>query len=305
MKYAYTACERTHYPIGFMCRAIEVSTSGFFSGQARARPPRSDADTPLREVIVHIHQESRRRYGRQCLTDALRARGWRVTAKRVRRVMREKGLRDLRKGRFVPLTTDSAHQRAIAAEVLQRRFGAVRAEHTWASNFTYIATGEGWLYLAAVINLQTRQVHSYSLSDRMSDELMLNALPSACHREAPPSGALFHFNRGSQYISDDFRDALRALGMATNMSRKRNFWDSVVSEGFFETLKIEKDERTVYNQTRGTQRNRRAPTRILQFSLPALVTPIPVSLCVCAQNETYRLRPTQQVRRVWTISLPA
>ena len=125
MKYAYIASERSHYPIGFMCRVLEVSTSGFFSWQARARAPRSDADAPLREAIVQVHQESRRRYGRRRLTHALRARGWCVNPKRVRRVMREEGLRGVRKGRFVPRTTDecpSARPRPPRpAEALWRR----------------------------------------------------------------------------------------------------------------------------------------------------------------------------------------
>jgi putative transposase len=112
VKYACIASERTDYPIGFMCRVLEVSTSGFFAWQARARAPRSDVDAPLRDAIVQVHQESRRRYGRRRVTHALRAQGWCVNPKRVRRVMREEGLRGVRKGRFVPRTTDSAHHSA-------------------------------------------------------------------------------------------------------------------------------------------------------------------------------------------------
>ena len=170
---------------------------------------------------------------------ALRAQGWRVNPKRVRRVMREEGLRGVRKGRFVPRTTDSAHQRAIAPNVLQRRFGVDQAVRAWTSDLTYVATREGWLYLAVIIALQTRQVLGYSLSDRMPDELVLNALRNACHLEAPPPGTLFHSDRGSQYASDDFRGALGALGMVASMSRKGNCWDNAVSESFFATLKTE------------------------------------------------------------------
>ena len=242
MKYAYIASQRTHYPIGFMCRVLEVSTSGFFAWQAREKAPQSDADAPLREAIVQVHEESRRRYGRRRLTHALRAQGWCVNPKRVRRVMREEGLRGVRKGRFVPRTTDSAHQRTIAPNVLQRRFGVDTAVHAWASDITYIATREGWLYLAVLIALQTRQVLGYSLSDRMPDELVLNALRNACHLESPPPGTLFHSDRGSQYASDDFRDALGALGMVASMSRKGNCWDNAVSESFFATLSEEATE---------------------------------------------------------------
>jgi putative transposase len=239
VKYAYIASQRAHYPTGFMCRVLEVSTSGFFAWQARENAPQRAADASLREAIVQVHGESRRRYGRRRLTHALRAQGWCVNPKRVRRVMREEGLRGVRKGRFVPRTTDSAHQRAIAPNVLQRRFGVDQAVRAWTSDITYVATREGWLYLAVIIALQTRQVLGYSLSDRMPDELVLNALRNACHLEAPPPGTLFHSDRGSQYASDDFRGALGALGMVASMSRKGNCWDNAVSESFFATLKTE------------------------------------------------------------------
>ncbi len=239
MKYAYIASQRAHYATGFMCRVLEVSTSGFFAWQARENAPHRAADASLREAIVQVHWESRRRYGRRRLTHALRAQGWCVNPKRVRRVMREEGLRGVRKGRFVPRTTDSAHHRAIAPNVLQRRFGVDQAVRAWTSDITYVATREGWLYLAVIIALQTRQVLGYSLSDRMPDELVLNALRNACHLEAPPPGTLFHSDRGSQYASDDFRGALGALGMVASMSRKGNCWDNAVSESFFATLKTE------------------------------------------------------------------
>ena len=239
MKYAYIAAQRSDYPIGLMCRVLEVSHSGFFAWQARDRATQENADAPLRAAIVQVHAQSRRRYGRRRVTHALRARGWYVNPKRVRRVMREEGPRGVRKGRFVPRTTDSAHQRAIAPNVLQRRFGVDTAVCAWTSDITYIATREGWLYLAVILALQTRQVLGYSLSDRMPDALVLNALRNACQLEAPPSGTLFHSDRGSQYASDDFRAALGSLGMVASMSRKGNCWDNAVSESFFATLKTE------------------------------------------------------------------
>ncbi len=239
MKYAFIASQRTHYPIGFMCRMLDVSRSGFFAWQTRQRTPRTDTDASVREAIVRVHMATRRRYGRRRITHALRAQGWSVNPKRVRRLMREQGLRGVRKGRFVPRTTDSAHRRAIAQNVLQRRFSVGTAVTAWTSDITYVATREGWLYLAVIIALKTRQVLGYSLSDRMPDELVLNALRNACHCEAPSAGTVFHSDRGSQYASNDFRDALGALGMVASMSRKGNCWDNAVSESFFATLKAE------------------------------------------------------------------
>ena len=193
----------------------------------------------MREELKQVHQQSRRLYGRRRLVHALRARGYCINPKRVHRLMREEELRGVRKGRFVPRTTDSAHRRAIAPDVLSRRFNVDTAVCARVSDITYAATREGWLYLAVIIALQTRQVLGYSLSDRMSDELALNALRNACHLEPPPPGTLFHSDRGSQYASDDFRDAIGALGMVASMSRKGNFWDNAVSESFFATLKAE------------------------------------------------------------------
>ena len=164
MKYASIASERTHDPIGFMCRVLDVSTSGFFAWQARQRAPRRDLDAPLREAIVRVHQESRRRYGCRRVTHALRAQGWGVNVKRVRRVMRKNGLRGVRKGRFVPHTTDSAHRRVLAPHILQRRFGVETTVPARTSNITDPVPREGGLSLAVIIALRRRVGGSVTVS---------------------------------------------------------------------------------------------------------------------------------------------
>jgi len=185
--------------------------------------------------VRHIRQ----RYGRRRLTHALRAQGHCINPKRVRRLMREEGLRAVRKGRFAPCTTDSRHTRAIADNVLDRRFAVSADIAGWVSDITYVPTREGWLYLAVVIALQTRQVLGYSLADCMPDGLVLNALRNACQTQLPACGTLFHSDRGSQYASDDFRATIGALHMVASMSRKGNCWDNAVAESFFATLKTE------------------------------------------------------------------
>jgi transposase InsO family protein len=185
------------------------------------------------------HQHSRRLYGRRRLTHALRERGHCINPKRVRRLMREEGLRGVRKGRFVPRTTDSQHSRAIAANVLARRFSVDAGVSGWVSDITYVPTREGWLYLAVIIALRTRQVLGYSLAEHMPDELVLSALRNACHAQPPAARTVFHSDRGSQYASDDFCDAIGALQMVASMSRKGNCWDNAVAESFFATLKAE------------------------------------------------------------------
>ena len=238
MKYAWIEIESTHYPIEGLCRVLEVSRSGFF-GWRRRQERGIDPDAALRVELRELHQGSRQLYGRRRLTHALRARGRRVNAKRVRRLMLEERLRGRRKGRFVPRTTDSAHHRPVAENVLERRFGVASGVAAWVSDITYVPTREGWLYLAIILALHTRQVVGYSLAERMPDELVLAALRNACHAELPAPQTVFHSDRGSQYASGDFRQAIGALEMVASMSRKGNCWDKAVAESFFATLKAE------------------------------------------------------------------
>jgi putative transposase len=239
VKYACIASQRTHYPIELMCRVLAVSRSGYFAWRHRQDQRRPDPDAQMREEIRQVHQQSRRLYGRRRVTHALRARGHCINPKRVRRLMHEQELRGVRKGRFVPCTTDSRHTRAIAENILARRFSLDAGVAAWTSDITYVPTREGWLYLAVIIALHTRQVLGYSLADRMPDELVLNALRNACQLQPPVASTVFHSDRGSQYASDDFRAAIGALQMVASMSRKGNCWDNAVAESFFATLKAE------------------------------------------------------------------
>jgi putative transposase len=239
VKYACIDAQGTDYPIQLMCRVLQVSRSGFFAWRARKTHWCPDADARVRFDLREAHQQSRRLYGRRRLTHALRQRGHCINAKRVHRLMRQEGLRGVRKGRFVPRTTDSQHDRAIASNVLARRFGVDAAVSGWVSDITYVPTREGWLYLAVIIALNTRRVVGYSLADRMPDDLVLNALRNACYTQPPPESTVFHSDRGSQYASDDFRAAIDALAMVPSMSRKGNCWDNAVAESFFATLKAE------------------------------------------------------------------
>lgn len=239
MKYAWIDSQRTHFPIELMCAVLGVSRSGFFAWRARGNEPDADTDAVVRQDMREAHRQSRRLYGRRRLTHALRERGHCINPKRVRRLMREEGLRGVRKGRFVPRTTDSQHSRAIAANVLARRFSVDAAVQGWVSDITYVPTREGWLYLAVIIALHTRQVLGYSLDEHMPDELVLNALRNACHVQPPSASTLFHSDRGSQYASDDVREAIGALQMVASMSGRGDCWDNAVAESFFATLKAE------------------------------------------------------------------
>jgi len=239
VKYAFIRCERTRYPTWMLCDLLDVSSSGFFDYLSREAVPRSDPDAQLRRDLLQIHQGSRGTYGRPRLLHGLRSCGHAVGPKRVRRVMREEGVRGRRKARFRPRTTDSVHQRQIAANVLERRFDIDAHVHAWAGDITYIPTREGWLYLAVVIALRTRQVLGYSLANTMPDDLVQRAFLNAYSAQPVAAGVVFHSDRGSQYASSAFLNTLQSRGFIPSMSRKGNCWDNAVSESFFATLKTE------------------------------------------------------------------
>lgn len=238
MRYAFVARERAHYPVRVLCRVLAVSVSGFHDYRQRQARLSADPDAAIRADMHTIHAGSRGTYGRPRLVQALRARAYTVGPKRVTRLMREEGLRGRCKGPFRPRTTDSRHHRPVAENRLNRQFSVARSTPAWVGDISYIPTREGWLYLAVVISLQTRQVLGYSLSERMPDDLVLQAFCNAWSM-SPAAGLLFHSDRGSQYASHGFRQVLGACGAIQSMSRKGNCWDNAVAESFFATLKNE------------------------------------------------------------------
>lgn len=237
MRYAFVARERTHYPVRMLCRLLTVSVSGLYDWMRRRDSP--DTDRALRTQLRTIHADSRGTYGRPRMVRALRACAHPVGHKRVARLMREEGLRGKAKGRFKPRTTDSGHRRVVAENRLNRQFAVDDPSAAWAGDITCLHTREGWLYLAAVIDLRTRQVLGYSLAERMPNELVQQAFLNAWSAGPVHAGALFHSDQGSQYASGDFRKTLLAHGFVPSMSRKGNCWDNAVVESFFATLKNE------------------------------------------------------------------
>lgn len=241
MRYAFVARERTHYPLRLLCRLLAVSVSGFHDWLHRQDRP--DPEAALRADLRAIHADSRGTYGRPRMVQALRAREHAVGHKRVARLMREEGLYGKTKGRFTPRTTDSRHTRPLAGNLLNRQFAVDHPLPAWVGDITYLPTREGWLYLAAVLDLRTRQVLGYSLCERMPDDLVRQAFLNAWSASPVGAGVLFHSDRGSQYASGDFGKTLAAYGFVPSMSRKGNCWDNAVAESFFATLKNEEATR--------------------------------------------------------------
>jgi putative transposase len=245
VKFAFIAAEKAHYPVDTLCDVLDVSRSGYYAWTKRAVPARAKADAHLAVEIAAVHRKSRRTYGSPRVHADLRARGVRVGRKRVARLMREKGLVARQKRRF-RRTTDAKHALPIASNVLERHFEAPDLNEAWVTDVTYIATDEGWLYLAAILDLCSRRVVGWAASATNDRALALEALTRALRTRRPAVGLVHHSDRGSPYASEDYRKVLRDHGVIASMSRAGDCWDNAVAESFFATLKAELVEHERY-----------------------------------------------------------
>jgi len=224
-----------------MCRVVDVSVSGYYRWRDRAPAARAVQDAALLERLREHHRVSRQTYGRLRLRAALRNDGVHVSAKRVRRLMKLGGIM-VRTRRRYKATTNSKHRLPVAANLIERNFDVNmigRADRCWAGDITYIATREGWLYLAVILDLFSRRVIGWSMSREMTAGLVINAFMMAVGRRRPPRGLIAHSDRGSQYASRAFQRVLREHGVICSMSRKGDCWDNAVIESFNATIKTE------------------------------------------------------------------
>ena len=253
MRYAFIRTQTDSHSVTALCRALEVSRSGYNDWLARGGRSRSEDDAALSARIRVVHAQSRGTYGSPRVTAALQGQGEQVNEKRVARVMKENEIRG-RARRKYRATTDSAHAMPVAKNLLKRRFNPRTANGVWASDITAIETGEGWLYLAVIIDLCTRQVVGFAQAEHMRAELVREAFLMAYWRRKPAKGLVFHSDRGSQYCERGFRKLLKGLGIKQSMSRKAICWDNAVSESFFHSLKVEE----VYEHRYATRRDAKA-----------------------------------------------
>ncbi len=232
---------RKQYPVSIACEVLEVSASGYFAWMRHektppAAAPRRYSDEALLAHMRAIHAEVKQEYGWPRMHKELVARGIRVGKERVRRLMKQHGIRAKTKRKFV-VTTDSKHNLPIAPDLVQRRFKPDAPNQLWSGDITYIATDEGWVYLAAVIDLFSRQVVGWSMKEHMQTSLVKDALSMAWWRRRPQAGLIFHSDRGSQYCSHEFQQTLSDWGIRSSMSRKGNCWDNAPTESFWGRLK--------------------------------------------------------------------
>ena len=245
MKYAFIKRHRRLWPICVQCRVLLVSVSGFHQHLARREDIAKRRHLSDEALLVHIsavYAENRGAYGWPRIWRQLRAQGIRVGKLRVQLLMQKHGIQARGKRRFRVATTDSKHGLPIAPNVLDRKFIVAAPNQAWVGDFTYIATEEGWLFLAVVIDLFSRKVVGWSMRPDMQRDLVIDALEMAWFKRNPgkEAGLIFHSDRGSQYASDDFSEVLKDHGITPSMSRKGNCWDNACSETLFGSLKVER-----------------------------------------------------------------
>lgn len=238
MRFRFVEEHRNHFPANRLCSVVGVSTRGLraFRSRPASRRQRSDMVT-----LAHIKEQSRLSlgsYGRPRMTEELKEICLDVGHRRVGRLMRENGIRVERSKKY-KVTTDSNHAFNIGPNLLNRDFHADQPNQKWAGDISYVWTREGWLYLAVILDLHSRRVIGWAVSNRMKRDLAIRALNMAIAFRAPPKGCIHHTDRGSQYCSHDYQKLLRQHGFKVSMSGKGNCYDNAAVETFFKTIKAE------------------------------------------------------------------
>ena len=232
---------KDQHSIRLLCEQLAVSPSGYHLWRRRARSPgpRARENQTLTQAVVTIHDSHRQTYGSPRIVRELRTQGRRHGRQRIARLMRQAGLCGRQKGRYRVQTTDSNHDHPIAPNRLAEASAPTAPNQIWVADITYIETGEGWLYLAGVLDLYSRKIVGRAMSGWIDTPLVLGALNMALQHRQPTTQLLFHSDRGVQYASGDFRAALAQANLLPSMSRKGNCYDNAFMESFWSTLKLE------------------------------------------------------------------
>ncbi len=246
MKFAFIAKHRGIWAVDYMCGALGVSRGAFYAWLTRPRSQRSRHDEDLAAKVRTSFLSSDRTYGARRIWRDLLADGASCGLHRIERLMRLQALRARPRRRRLPPDLGERQASTVATNVLDRSFEAAAPNRKWIADFTYIWTAEGWLYVAAVIDLFSRRVVGWSMSATMTTQLVADALVMAIWRRGKPDALLHHSDRGSQYASDQFQRLMADHGVICSMSRSGNVWDNAAMESFFSSLKTERTARKVY-----------------------------------------------------------
>jgi putative transposase len=246
VKFAFVAKHRGIWPAAWICEALGVSRGGFYAWLARPRSRRSRSDEELGAKVRDSFLASDRTYGARRVWHDMIEDGVACGLHRIERLMRLQALRARPRRRRLPPDPGERQAGAVAPNVLDRSFEAPAPNRKWIADFTYIWTAEGWLYVAAVLDLFSRRVVGWSMSATMTAQLVADALIMAIWRRGRPNALLHHSDRGSQYTSEQFQRLMADHGVVCSMSRAGNVWDNAAMESFFSSLKTERTARKTY-----------------------------------------------------------
>jgi putative transposase len=239
MRFERIAAEKASFPIRLMCQLMSVSRSGFYAWLSRPSGNRQKRDAALLHEIRVVHLETKRAYGSPRIYRELRARGLRVGRHRIARLMQKANLVGRKRAQRRFRIWDEPSVSAV--DLVRRRFSVSGPNTVWAGDFTYLRAAEGFYFLAVLLDLYSRRVVGWAVSDRLDTQLALEALRGALLTRCPGPGLIHHTDRGSQYGSQAYRAKLLANGIRPSMSRPGNCWDNAVVESFFSSLKAELD----------------------------------------------------------------
>ena len=246
MRFRFIEDRRADYPVRIMCDVLEVSPAGYYAWRSRPESQRSSDNRDLLEDIQRVHRDNHGRYGSPRVHEELKAQGRGASRGRIERLMRHHGIRAIMARPRRAGTTDSRHDLPIAPNLLDRNFVADAPNRIWLADITYVETDQGWLYLAAILDLYSRRIVGWAMADHLRADLPLAALRMAISAQRPGAGLIHHSDRGVQYASSEYRNALQSAGFSASMSRKGDCYDNAPMESFFHTLKTELVHHTQY-----------------------------------------------------------
>ena len=251
-RYRLIQAEQAEYPVTVLCRVLGVARSGYYAWARRGVSARAQADEELAAQIAQIHEGSRRTYGAPRVHAVLRGRGVRCGTRRVARLMRAAGLVGCHRRRRARTTAADPRQ-VPAPNLVAREFAAPARDRLWIGDITYVATWEGWLYLAVLLDAHSRRVVGWAMADHLRAALARDALDMALAARQPAPGLIHHTDRGCQYTAGGYREALAARGIAASMSRAGDCYDNAMAESFFATLKGELNDTRPWPTRRAAQ----------------------------------------------------
>jgi putative transposase len=245
MRFQFIADHGDEFPVRRMCEVLDVSPSGYYAWRNRPPSAREMANQKLLQEIEAVFEESGETYGSPRVHRVLNRRGVEGSENRIARLMRLRGLKAKQTRRY-RTTTKRNRAHPVAPNLLQRDFVAHRPDEKWLADITYISTWEGWLYLATILDLYSRRIVGWAMSERLTDDLTLTALRMALQRRRPGPGLLHHSDQGSQYTSHDYQALLKHHGIQVSMNGVGSWYDNAPMESFFGTLKSECVHHVIY-----------------------------------------------------------